>query len=209
MAANAGVSWWMQLNALSRRSGHSRASRMALIRYFLLPSNAGVSTLNSLPFSFAAGPKDTSRRHIHTINTYGFFLCLEPLTSQGFLTPWQRPLWCKYSSRQTLYDLALLRLRRLFLHPAETFVFVPPCPIALFHFQADVTPPPPAPRPPPPPHFTHMPLSVSTPHYKSDGSLLRPIRLSEAAASVPVHGRPSLQQVLDEAKGRRAAVKWA
>lgn len=59
MAADAGVSWWRRLDALSRRSGHGRASRMALIKHFLLPSYAGVSTLDSLPFPIAAGPKDT------------------------------------------------------------------------------------------------------------------------------------------------------
>lgn len=58
----------------------------------------------------------------------------------------------------------------------KPLVFALPRPITLFHFQADAAtpPPPPAPPPPPPPpppHFTHMPLSVSAPHYKSDGSL--------------------------------------
>lgn len=190
MAADAGVGWWMQRDALSRRSGHSRASRMALIRYFLLPSNAvnGVSTLNSLPFSIPAGPKDTWRRHIHTINTYGFFI---PLTAQptGFLAPWQRLLWCKSSSRQNLawpaFVAAVASLPASCAgHPtsfSSSFLLL----------------------------TSHTCHSISTPHYESDGSLLRPIRLSEAAASLPARGRPSLQRVLEEAKGRRAEEKWA
>lgn len=74
---------------------------MALIRYFLLPSHAEVSTLNSLPFPIAAGPKDTCRKHTHTINTYGFFIPLN-VHLLGVPDRSAAPLWYKYSSRQNL-----------------------------------------------------------------------------------------------------------
>lgn len=180
---------------------------MALIRYFLVPPKQTSPhwTCSHYPSSHSRSWRLLQKKYPHNNSD-----CFRPLNcSPGRdLCPNSPPSpCCKYTQIHThiIWPQFVTTVASISVSHQYHSVYALPRPITSLcsDLQADLwwADPPLTSPPCPPPHYPLTLVSVSTPHYKSDGSLMLPIRLSEAAASILICGHPSLWQKGEEGGG--------